>query len=290
MLPLGFATFLLIPIQVYFKYLHEGFEGGFFPFLKSYFSAGILVYGWGHLWFLIYLFVFSMGCLPLFSHWKLHPEGLLKISTFLSRGVNYLIPLAFIAISDAILRPMFMNRAFILWGDWANVVLYLSCFLLGYVFSSDHQVRQKVFAWRFPALCIAVCCIIVIIRLYYLDATERYQPSWHSWLWSSLKGLYECSMLIALPGYFHAYLNKESKTINYLSKASFSYCLWHYLPVTVMTWLVLKTDLHPYVQFLMIVIPSYLFIFIVYDLINGRFLKTIRRVMHPWFTTSRQSF
>ena len=35
MLPLGFATFLLIPIQVYFKYLHEGFEGGFFPFLKS---------------------------------------------------------------------------------------------------------------------------------------------------------------------------------------------------------------------------------------------------------------
>jgi hypothetical protein len=280
MIPVGFATFMLIPIQVYFKYLHEGHKGSFFFFLSSYFPSGIFTYGWGHFWFLFYLYVFSMVCLPLFNHWKRTPESLLKISSFLAKRINFLIPLAFIAIADAVLRPMFMNSKYILWGDWANVVLYLSFFILGFIFSSDEQLQQKVFNWRIPAICIATCCLIVIIRLYYLDATEQYQPAWHTWLWSSLKGLYECSMIVALAGFFHTYLNKESKAIKYLSKASFSYYVWHFLPVTFMTWLVLKKDWHPYLQFLIIIIFSYAFIFLVHELIENRLLTALKRLWH----------
>ncbi|SMP58329.1 Acyltransferase family protein [Sphaerochaeta associata] len=289
MIPVGFVTALLIPFQVYFKYLQEGFTGNFGSFMKTYFPSGIWVYGWGHLWFLFYLFVFSMLCLPLFMYWKTHPGQLLKISAFMTKGVHFLIPLTFIATMDALLRPLFNTGRFILWGDWANDVLYLSFFILGYVFSSDERLQRKIFGWRLPALYIAIPCLLVILTLYYLDATERVQPYWHTWLWSSMKGIYECSMIVALTGFFHTYLNTETKAVRYLSKASFSYYLWHFLPVTGMTWFVLKSDWHPYLQFLGIVLPSYLFIFIVYELVNRRLFKTIRKVMHPWFTTSRQS-
>jgi len=279
MLPVGLATALLIPVQVYFSYLHAGYHGNYFSFLLDYFPEGIFTHGWGHLWFLFYLYVFSMLCLPLFSHWKEQPHRLERISAFLTKRVNFLIPLAFIALTDAILRPLFNTGKFIIWGDWANDVLYLSFFILGHVFSSDEKLQHKVFGWRVCALCIAIPCIIVIIGLYYLDATEQFQPWWHTWLWSSLKGVYECATIVALSGYFHAHLNQESQAIRYMGKASFSYYVWHYLPVTAMTYVVLQTSLHPYVQFLLIVIPSYAFLFLFYEVVEIRLLRSLKQLL-----------
>ena len=76
LVPLIFGILLLIPPQSYYENKQKiNFSGTFLEFYPHFFE-GIYPEGnlhWGHLWFLFYLFVFSIGCFKLFL--KLKAEG-----------------------------------------------------------------------------------------------------------------------------------------------------------------------------------------------------------------------
>jgi len=73
LLPLALGTLLIISIQAWLRAVSFGtFSGGFFSFYPSFFN-GISTgpgsrnnFDYGHLWFLLYLFVFSVIALPVF--------------------------------------------------------------------------------------------------------------------------------------------------------------------------------------------------------------------------------
>lgn len=80
---LGFL--LLCPITGYMKALYEGFEGGFLRFIPQFFWYKIFYYlGYGHLWFLLYLFIFSMICVPLLN-WLHRDENRMTALQFSSQ-------------------------------------------------------------------------------------------------------------------------------------------------------------------------------------------------------------
>ena len=74
-IPLLFAMFFTIPMQVYFEWLQEGkYSGSYFEFYPSVwdmvpYPEGSLT--WSHLWFVVYLFVFTVLLWPLFSLFKI---------------------------------------------------------------------------------------------------------------------------------------------------------------------------------------------------------------------------
>lgn len=202
MLPLGLGYFLLCPVTSYIQALYEGFQGGFISFLPHFFWYDVFHYhGYGHLWFLFYLYVFSLICVPLFKRWQRDESHISRISAFLTKGHRLLLPVGFIILLELCLRPFFHADAYIIIGDWANDTVYLSMFIFGYVYAANPRIQEKVKGYFKPSI---VFGALSLAMLYYVNIHS--QLFWSDAvfltpLWVLAKGVYECSAIIFLLGF-----------------------------------------------------------------------------------------
>jgi len=85
---------------------YEGYRGGFLNFIPQFFYHRLFYYpGYGHLWFLLYLFVFSMICVPLFRRWQRDESRIGRIGAFFSKGHRLLLPVGAVILLELFLRP-----------------------------------------------------------------------------------------------------------------------------------------------------------------------------------------
>ena len=270
LIPFLLGTVLLCPAQAYFKGLNDGFSGSFFQFLPEFFSSKIVDYlGYAHLWFLLYLFLFSLACLPLFKCWLKTPERLGRIVSCYARGNNIFIPIAFIVASETLLRPFFPGKQIIV-GDWANDIVYLSIFVFGFIYASDTAIQHRLVRLIKPSIAIVMLSIVSFMALYYSLTVYELKADYSYFLWAFIKGLFECAGIILFVSLGSKYFNKKSAALSYLGKASFTYYLMHLLPVSAFTYLFIGVNMNIYVKYLIVVVLSYAFLFAVYELIVKR--------------------
>ncbi len=146
LIPFVVGSLLLSPIQRYFEWSHKlqtgVLQGSFLEFIQS--------LAWGpsprffgeagyHLWFLGFLFCYSLLTLPLFR-WFKGEAGQRFVSRMARlcehRGgiLLFILPLLVVRLS---LQPFFPH-----WGNWANFVSFLSFFILGYLLFADERYTQ----------------------------------------------------------------------------------------------------------------------------------------------------
>jgi glucan biosynthesis protein C len=148
LIPFVVGSILLSPVQLYFEWSHKiqtgVFAGSFTQFLSSLPWGpnprifGVVGY---HLWFLGFLFMFSLLALPFFQ-WVRRESGQRFIS-WLARVCRHrggiliftLLPL----VTRLGLQPFFPYE-----HDWADFFFLLSFFVIGYLVISDEQLRQAV--------------------------------------------------------------------------------------------------------------------------------------------------
>lgn len=275
LMPFALGTIFLCPIQAYFKGLYNGFSGNLIQFIPEFFSSKIVGYlGYAHLWFLLYLFVFSLACVPLFSKWIEDRTKLDKLSAFLCKRNNIYIPILFIAAAEFLLRP-FSSGAQTLIMDWANDVAYLSIFIYGFVYAYDVNIQKRVngLSNTFkPIFCIMVILYIILHYLWVILGTNTMTLEI---IWVATKGLYECSAIIFLLWLGKKYFNKNSSILNYLNKASFTYYLIHFIPVSLLTYYFTKININIYIKYLLVISLSYLFVFVFYEV----FVKWLHKML-----------
>lgn len=272
LVPLGLGTLFLCPLQAYFKALYEGFTGNYFEFVPYFFSKIFYYMGYAHLWFLFYLYVFSMICLPLFERWKNKPQILSYLSGFFCRGNRILIPMAFIVIVEVTLRPL-CHGGYIIIGDWANDIVYFSFFLFGYLYASSNDIRKRIGQYFSASVFLVPLCLAALLYTFWMWAVERSGEGYLTYVWVFAKGIYECVAIVLFLGIGQRFLNKKSPMLQYLNKASFTYYLFHFAPVSCFTYLVIGTNLNVYLKFILVVVPSYIFIFTIYELFVRRLMK-----------------
>lgn len=148
LIPFVVGSLLLSPIQRYFEWSHKVqtgvVKGSFLEFIRS--------LAWGpsprffgvagyHLWFLGFLFCYSLLTLTLFRWFKGEAgQGFVSRMARLCehRGgiLLFILPLLVVRLS---LQPFFPH-----WGNWANFVSFLSFFILGYLLLADERCTQAV--------------------------------------------------------------------------------------------------------------------------------------------------
>lgn len=169
-LPFGLGFLLLCPVTSYIKAIYEGFQGGFIRFLPHFYWYDTSHYlGYGHLWFLFYLFTFSMICVPLFRLLQRNSR-LERIGAFISKGNRLLLPIGFIVLLEVCLRPIFHTDAFVIIGDWANVSVYLSLLFYGYLYAADSRIQEKVKKYYKFSI---VFGILGLATLYYVNVNSQ---------------------------------------------------------------------------------------------------------------------
>jgi peptidoglycan/LPS O-acetylase OafA/YrhL len=152
LVPFIVGSILLTPFQKYLEALHKvSFQGSFLSYLPEMLNELIssnwftpLVFGrWGlHLWFLGFLFVYSLLALPVFRWFK--RDAGKSFVAWLGRLVEirggillFVLPLA---LARILVQPFFVVEE----RGWLDFVYFFLFFILGYIIYSDDRFQGAV--------------------------------------------------------------------------------------------------------------------------------------------------
>ena len=181
-IPFIIGCILLSPVQFYLEWVHKGwYHGSFLAFipilvsdrlhlLVSKFSPSIFESLGSHLWFLGFLFTFSLITLPLFL-WLKTGSGLKVINWLGKLGERrgglmvFILPVALIRMS---LQPFFPD-----YTDWADFSYMLVFFIFGFLLFADQRLVQAVRRdFRIPLSIGIVSTLIMLVGLAFTEGAQ----------------------------------------------------------------------------------------------------------------------
>lgn len=253
LIPLLFGSLIIVAPQVYIERITDGdFSGSFWQFYPYYFE-GIYPSGnfsWHHLWFLPYLFVFSVVLTPIFLYFRNHPgifDGLNKLVQKQPLTL-YLFTLPLLPV-EIIMQPIFrVTHALI--GDWYAMVFYLVLFFYGFVLISIKEVLwESLQKLRWLTLFFGISFFGLGYWAVQTDA-PHYQFSiiriFNLWSW-----------ILAVMGFSSMYLNCESGILAYRNQAVYPFYILHQTITVTIGFFLMNVDLSVFVKFIIMVIGTF---------------------------------
>lgn len=242
LLPLVCGMVLIVPPQSYFEVVQKyAYAGSYLDFLGLYFSgykgfcasAGhcLILPTWNHLWFLPYLWVYT---LVLWSLLKLRPNALDALARVANRALQgawlILLPIAAIIVVRLALYARFpTTHAF--FGDWFAHAMYAGMFVAGAVFARLPGIWTRLADWRWPAFLAAFACWAGGWALMASLGAQFPSPvrlvMYASFQWTAL---------VAAIGFARRHLNADHRWRQQLTEAVFPVYIFH------QTWIILLSQ------------------------------------------------
>lgn len=285
LIPLIFGILLLIPPQSYFENIQKISYSGTFPEFYPQFFEGIYPKGnlhWGHLWFLFYLFIFSLVSLNLFL--KLKAEGskkyISKLANHFSKGHSIFLLVVPLVVIEVALRWLFSGfQTFV--TDWANVFHYLLLFIYGFLLYSDQRFKRAISTNMKLSLTFAIPLsigYIIIVPLsepiiygFMANPTSSYLLKYpetvlYYFLLVVFKTVGEWCWLIALLGYSQKYLSGKRKIIRYPSEIAYPFYLFHQTVLITIGFYIVQFHVNIWLKYFIICISTILLTYLCCEL------------------------
>ena len=275
--PLVFGTLVCVPPMVYCQRLQDGsFTGSFFAFYPKFFKGlhpkGNFTYG--HLWFLFYLFIFSIICLPLFtkiyrSHGSAISGWLMKFAE--RRGALLFLCIVFVVI-EVCLRASFPGRQYFI-NDWANVLRYLLLCSFGFFYAATPALRQAVKEQRRIWLAAGLVGLIVVTVIAELELLipkdELLPPLRYTPGFLIIVGIYGgpvmWATILALLGYAQQHLNFDHAILRRFVPIALPFYVVHQAILIPTGYLTLQAGYSLYPAFFIICLVSFNLTWLVVD-------------------------
>jgi glucan biosynthesis protein C len=274
---------IFYPFQSYFWFLDnvEGFNLPFYQHYLSMFTPELLsAFGlpsvWGHLWFLVYLFVFLMIALPLFLYLRKHEAGQRLISGlggfFEKPGAIFLLAIP-LSIVEVALRARWGNTRN-LYADWANFAAYLIIVIYGFLLVSDERIVRAIERHKWVALGLALVSITLSFAWLLSSPYNEYAPhEGYSLAWAgyaTLRGFNTWFWLIAILGFGKKYLSASSKALKYFSEAALPYYILHMPADVVVGYFVMQWNISVLAKFIIINLGAFAVVAVTYEILVRR--------------------
>jgi glucan biosynthesis protein C len=242
LLPILFGFFVICAPQAYYELLYKGeTPPGFLAFWWQYldfdFEFSILTPTWNHLWYVVYILVYTLVIAALLSILRWIETRAELAFGWLSEGRSWrllIVPvLPFIAYA-ALLGEFPETHA--LYDDWHNHANSFSVLLYGWFAAKSPGFWRAVERALPPAIAMAVTGALVLLAI-------RFSGAGQSGLGEDLRDLvrmfYAWAVLISLCGLGQRYLNRKGKVLTYLTEAIFPYYILHQtLIVCIGAWMI----------------------------------------------------
>jgi glucans biosynthesis protein C len=276
LLPLLFGIILIVPPQSYFQVVQKfGYSGDYFEFLQLYFNRyrGFCSDGhcltlptWNHLWFLPYLWVYTMLLCGILTLWPIALQMISRMAdAVLCKAGLIIIPIIIILFSRLTLFERYPSTH-ALWGDWFNHVIYLGMFIMGVVFATSKDMWDRQSSLRWITLLIAITFWAVLVFIRPSKPSEHVVVAVYQW----------CALLTAV-GFAKFHLNKDSPLRSRISEAVFPVYILHQTIIIVGSQLLLPMRLRPAIESPILILTTFVLSYAGYELIR-RF-----RWLRPWF-------
>ncbi len=240
-IPLVFGMFVVVPPQIYFEHIRE--YNGYWDFYKTVFNFVPYPEGsfsWHHLWFILYLFLYSLIAIPLLKFLRSSKSDGFKNDAMklLSRPVAILfIPAIFILITQIILRPYFDEETHALLDDWAYFTFYFLFFIFGMVCYSSSVIWKSIGRNRKHLLVAALLILVPFYGLYF-HFREFYQLPWSTDIVETMFDVTAIFLswitVITIIAYGQYYLNRPHPWLSKINEGLYPFYILHQ---TVIIWI-----------------------------------------------------
>jgi len=262
LVPAIFGCIALNPIMTYIYLISTNQNGTFVAHLVNFFikNPGDLSginggFTPAHLWFIIYLFAFSLFGLPLFVQIKKYSSRnfLLKIAGFFEKPfmlILIVIPVTLLSAIDIL--------------DDKNPFVYFATFFIGYFLLTNEKYQEAINRDKWVYLVLSIILIFI-----HFNIPTDFTPWSCKWI---LYGFFDSTTRIvpvfALIGIGNRFMNKNSRVLEYLSKASFPVYIIHMLINTIVGFFVIKLGLGVGFKYTLIVAITFTTSFALYEIIR----------------------
>jgi hypothetical protein len=233
-IPLVFGMFVIVPPQIYYENIND--YKSYSDFYKTVFDFIPYPEGsfsWHHLWFICYLFFFSLIALPVLKFLCSERSNVFseKAGRILSSPAGILfVPSIIILISQVLLLPYFPEQTHGLIDDWAFFVFYFLFFLFGMVCYSNINLWNSIGKNRKHLLMAAVFILIPFYGVYFhfrgivtlpwdietVETIFRGIAIFVSWFW-----------VITVIAFGQYYLNRPHPWLRYFNEGLYPFYILH---------------------------------------------------------------
>lgn len=229
--PVLFATFIIVPPQIFFERLQDGMKFNYFEFYQTVLQFRFWPKGnfhWLHMWFVVYLFLYSLLALPLFLWLRSEKRKPFFDKLFVfSQKTAFLPFLLLLAIPYALLYNHFPQRYNVV-QDPTYFLFYFTFFIAGYLFQSEPRFWDLLEKRRRVWLQVACLCYVVITAMRWNHWHPYYGvDSWPNALWDSLRAANSWFWVMAALGYARHFLNRPARWLNYANEGIYPFYILH---------------------------------------------------------------
>jgi len=258
MVPYIFAICTVLSIHVYFEALFGSdylppFNGSFLEFFfLNYFSRGF--YGEGgffpitgiYLWFILFLFIFSMISLKLFIYFrKVTIEyKLSKLADFCTKKGGILI-LVIPLILLQLIGILFLG--FLVLSGW-SILVYLCIFIYGYIFASNDKFKKAIDKNYTLTFIIGIISSIIAI-IAYLNLSFEITVLILFIVFAPLGCL---CWLVTILGFANKYLNKNSKHLKQLNDLVLPFYIIHQTIIVMVDYYIIQLNISVILKYLIV--------------------------------------
>ncbi|WP_246207953.1 acyltransferase family protein [Bradyrhizobium rifense] len=240
LIPLIFGMLVIVPPQSYLQIVESlGYPAGFADYyLHDYlaFSAQfcpnpcIVQPTWNHLWFVLYLWVYTMALAGVLYVWPAAAEWIGERLTAVHAGPWLLVlPCLLFAAWRLFLSPIFPSTH-ALFGDWYDHADYATAFLIGFLLAREGGIWRDLERQRWTALTLAAAFFAAFVLVY---AGLLPRSPMLRWFAGSVYGCYQWLAMAAVLGFARRHLTADGPVRRYLTDAIFPYYIVHQTAIIV---------------------------------------------------------
>lgn len=285
LIPFIVGSILLTPIQTYYEMIHKGtYFGTFFNFLSDgtlldfiFMRIRIISFnprifgGLGyHLWFLGFLFLFSIIAIPIFrwlngANGSRFMEVLVKL---VNKRVGIFLGAIILVLTQIVLKPLFPD-----YQNWADFVYYFLFFVYGYILFSDQRFLKAIKKnwWLFFVLSF-VSSVLILSTVTSSLSDPLAAPlgiielliKWG--VFSINSGFWVISLLL----FGMKYLNFDNSWLKYGKQAILPFFLIHHPVIIVIAFYVVQWDVNILLKLLSVMGGSFLITLGIFELFIKR--------------------
>lgn len=226
--------------------------------------------GWAHLWFVAYLLIFSMICLPLFICLKRQGESGITgryVNFFTKRFIILLLAVPLIVI-NIILAPKWPMAQLNLYDDWTYFCYDLTVFVFGYVICMHDKLWQVIDRHLRISLSLAIISTVFVLVMRFEipafsvpDYTPRYMT------YSVFLGLHTWCWILALFALARRYLSGTNRFLKYASLASYPFYILHFTLMIIIGHFIIRRHLGIAAEFISLSLLTFIATLASYELL-----------------------
>lgn len=252
LVPFIFAVLVVVPPQGYYAKLDKGLweVENFFEYYPHFFTFDLSkidgftgTFTPAHMWFILYLVIFSLLSIPVFSWIKGRKD-------YFNRSSIQILWLTF---------PLFLANI-VLMGIEMNPIFYFILFIYGFLLMKEKKLEAFIEEKKLLLLVVGLCTMSIVLYLEWYEITYHRSLIKNLGVFLFLKTVNTFSWVFAIIGYAKKYVNTNSTILAKLNKNVFTIYILHQTIIIWVGYYVHQLNFSSWSAYFIILVLTYIFI------------------------------